>query len=165
MGIKSSDDKSITLLGQKITPEIVQQTIMKASAVKWGAHLVRWRYFDVEHDNQIYRQNVLLPTDLWHLLKRIYVDEEWPIDTTQEKLNADAQAVLNDPETEIFVYGYYRTYPPRIQWGFLNKASSIAVVYDAEADLVATVFKPSESQLFFERQLESVKVDRKAWNV
>ena len=45
---------------------------------------------------------------------------------------------------EVYVYGYYRTDPSRLQWGFLNRETGIAVIYDMEADLVATVFKPEE---------------------
>ena len=77
-----------------------------------------------------------------------------------------------DPATEIYVYGYYRTAPPRLQWGFFNPATGIAVVYDAEADLIATVFKPiapsfraGEGGLFFQSQLSSVKINRKEWQV
>jgi hypothetical protein len=65
----------------------------------------------------------------------------------------------------IYVYGYYRTAPPRLQWGFLNPETGIAVVYDSEADLVATVFKPEEEGLFFERQISCVKIPREKWEV
>jgi len=108
-------------------------------------------------------RNSLIPTNLWHLLKRIYVDEDLPADTTIEKLNDDAKATILDPETEIYVYGYYRADPPRLQWGFLNSKTGIAVVYDAEADLIATVFKPIERVL--ESQLSSTKINRKVWQV
>ena len=63
------------------------------------------------------------------------------------------------------MYGYYRTDPSRLQWGFLNGETGIAVIYDIEADLIATVFKPEEGALFFERQIDAVKIDRKEWNV
>lgn len=63
------------------------------------------------------------------------------------------------------MYGYYRTDPPRLQWGFLNVETGIAVIYDMEADLIATVFKPEEGALFFKRQIDAVKIDRKEWNV
>jgi len=31
--------------------------------------------------------------------------------------------------------------------------------------LIATVFKPAEGALFFDRQIGTVKIDRKEWNV
>lgn len=68
---------------------------------------------------------------------------------------------MQNPATEIIVYGYYRTDPPRLQWGFLNPETGVAVVYDMEADLIATVFKPEEGSLFFERQIDAVRIDRK----
>jgi hypothetical protein len=107
----------------------------------------------------------MIPSGLWHLLKRIYVDQDWPIGTTQDKLDEAARAVVEHPDTKIYIYGYYRTDPPRIQWGFINEKTGIAVIYDMEADLVATVFKPVEGSLFFERQIEAVQVDREEWDI
>ena len=83
----------------------------------------------------------------------------------QDDLDRDIQATVLHPETEIYVYGYYRTEPPRLQWGLLNKQTGIAVVYDMEADLIATTFKPEEGALFFERQIAAVRIDRVEWNV
>lgn len=93
------------------------------------------------------------------------IDQDWPIGADQDGLNEDARATIQHPDTEIYVYGYYRTDPPRLQWGFLNAKTGIAVIYDMEADLIATVFKPEEGALFFERQIEMVRIDRKEWNV
>ena len=157
--------KFVTVLNNLITPETVRTIIDKASAIHWGTHLLRWRYFDVNHEGMTIHRGALIPTALWHLLKRVYVDQEWPQGTTVEALNADARSTIQSPDTEIYVYGYYRTDPPRLQWGFLNRASGIAVVYDMEADLIATVFQPEESSRFFEIQIDALKIDRKDWNV
>lgn len=157
--------RNLTLLGHIITPETVREINRKASNARWGTHLLRWRYFDVHYEGVVYHRHALIPTGLWHLLKRIYVDRDWPIGTSQEDLNRDACATIQHSETEIYVYGYYRTDPPRLQWGFLNVETGIAVIYDMEADLIATVFKPEEGALFFDRQIDTVKIDRKEWNV
>jgi hypothetical protein len=157
--------ETITLLGYVITPETVHGVIQKASVIKWGTHLLRWRYFDVYHEGVTYHRDALIPADLWHVLKRVYVDQDWPVGTTVGELNEDARVTVQDPGSEIYVYGYYRTAPPRLQWGFLNPATGIAVIYDTEADLLATVFKPEEGALFFERQRGTVKIDRQAWNI
>ena len=82
-----------------------------------------------------------------------------------EQLNDDARATIRDSATEIYVYGYYRTDPPRLQWGFFSPSTGIAVVYDMEADLVATVFKPEEGSIFFERQIAAVRIDREGWQI
>jgi hypothetical protein len=50
-------------------------------------------------------------------------------------------------------------------WGFLNSGTGIAVVYDMEADLVATVFRPEEGEAFFLGQIDAVRIDRKEWGV
>ena len=119
----------------------------------------------MNHEGVTYHRDSLIPAGLWHLLKRVYVDQDWPSGTTLENLNKEAQAAIQNPETEIYLYGYYRTDPPRMQWGFLNLETGIAVIYDLEADLVTTVFKPEEGALFFERQIGTIKIDRKEWNV
>ena len=155
----------MTLLGHVITPETVRDIIQRASAVKWGTHLLRWRYFNVNYEGRTYHHNALIPTSLWHLLKRIYVDQDWPEGTSEAQLREDSRATIQAPSTEIFVYGYYRTDPPRLQWGFFNPGTGIAIVYDMEADLIATVFKPEEGTAFFERQMGAVKIDRKEWDV
>jgi hypothetical protein len=157
--------RSFTLLGHIITPELVREISQKASNARWGTHLLRWRYFDVRHEGTIYHRNALIPSGLWHLLKRVYVDQDWPEGVSEEDLYRDIQATVQHSDTDIYVYGYYRTDPPRLQWGFLNPATGKAVVYDVEADLIATVFKPEEGTLFFERQIGAVKIDRKEWNL
>ena len=119
---KRQDRNAVELLGRLITPEIVRQVIQKASAVNWGAHFLRWRYFDVTHAGRAYHRGTLVATALWHLLKRIYVDQDWPADTTLDQLNADARATIQAGDTEIWCYGYYRIDPPRLQWGFFNSS-------------------------------------------
>jgi len=52
-----------------------------------------------------------------------------------------------------------------LQWGFLNPETGIAVIYDMEANLIATVFKPEEGEAFFLRQIGTVKINRKEWGV
>lgn len=111
---------SIKILNQEITSDKILEVIGKTSKVNWGTHLVRWRYDDLEHQGINYKKGSLIPTDKWHLLKRIHVDRDWPDDTTIEKLSEDAKKVILDNSSEIWIYGYYRTAPPRIQWGFYS---------------------------------------------
>jgi hypothetical protein len=153
------------VLGQVVTPETVRGVIQKAASINWGTHVLRWRYFEVTYEGITYHRDVLVPTALWHLLKRVYVDQQWPPGTTLAQLNAAARAAILDARTEIYVYGYYRTDPPRLQWGFFHPPTGIAVVYDAEADLVATVFTPEAGARFFQRQIAAVKIDREGWQV
>jgi hypothetical protein len=158
-------ERGIILLGRLITPEIVRTVIQKASIINWGTHLLRWRYFDVNHAGVTYHRGSLIPTAVWHLLKRIYVDQDWPAETTLEQLNRDARATIEAPDAEIWVYGYYRTAPPRLQWGFFRASTSVAVVYDDEAELIATVFKPIEGEQFFAGQLSACRIDRQEWEL
>ena len=148
-----------------MTPETVREVIRNASAVHWGTHLLRWRYFDVTYEGMTYHRDALVPTALWHLLTRIDVDQAWPTGTTLEHLHDDARVTIAEPGTEISVYGYSRTAPPRLQWGFFNAATGIAVVDDAEADRIATVFQPEAGALFLQRQVAAVQSARRRWGV
>ena len=98
-------EKTVVVLGYSIIPKTVREAIGKAGVVQWGTHLLRWRYFEVTYEGVIYHRDTLIPTALWHLLKRIFVDQEWPTDTTLEILNEDARATIRSPETEIYVSG------------------------------------------------------------
>ena len=159
------EDKSFFIVGHRITQKVIREVLQKAESVRWGTHLLRWRYFDVTHEGTIYHNGALIPTNIWHLLKRIYVDQDWPKRTSLENFAENARLTIQHHETEIYVFGYYRTDPPRPQWGFLNQQSGIAVIYDMKADLITTVFKPEEGEAFFLRQIDSKKIDRKEWNV
>jgi len=158
-------EKAIIVLGYTMTPETVREVIRNASAVHWGTHLLRWRYFDVTYEGMTYHRDALVPTALWHLLTRIDVDQAWPTGTTLEHLHDDARVTIAEPGTEISVYGYSRTAPPRLQWGFFNAATGIAVVDDAEADRIATVFQPEAGALFLQRQVAAVQSERRRWGV
>ena len=92
---------SVTLLGRLITPELVRDICQKAANARWGTHLLRWRYFEVHHDGVTYHRNALIPSGLWHLLKRVYVDQDWPPGASQEDLDRDIRATVLHPETEI----------------------------------------------------------------
>lgn len=92
----------------------MREVIEKASAVRWGTHLLRWRYFDMNHEGITYHRDALIPSGLWHLLKRVYVDQDWPVGTSFEKLNDDARVTIKHPETQIYLYGYYRTDPTKV---------------------------------------------------
>jgi len=91
--------RSLTLLGYNVTPELVREVCQKASKARWGTHLLRWRYFEVHHDGVTYHRNALIPSGLWHLLKRVYVDQDWPMDTSQEDLDRDIRETVLHPET------------------------------------------------------------------
>lgn len=159
------EDKEVFILGHRITPDVMREVIEKASAVRWGTHLLRWRYFDMNHEGITYHRDALIPSGLWHLLKRVYVDQDWPVGTSFEKLNDDARVTIKHPETQIYLYGYYRTDPPRLQFGFLNCKTGIAVIYDMEADLIATVFRPEEGEDFFLHQIGTLRINRKEWGI
>jgi len=66
---------------------------------------------------------IILPTGKvraveWHLLKRIYLDQQWPIGTTEAEFVADLHRTLLQVQTQLWTYRYY-THPYA---GFLSPA-------------------------------------------
>ena len=56
-------EQAIQVLGQAITPETVREVIQKARAVRWGTHLLRWRYFDVQRQIAV----IKIDREGWHV--------------------------------------------------------------------------------------------------
>ena len=52
-----------------------------------------------------------------------------------------------------------------LQFGFLNRKTGIAVIYDMEADLIATVFRPEEGEALFLHQIGTLRINRKEWGI
>ena len=107
----------------------------------------------------------MLQPDLWHLLKRIYVDQHWDKSTTIEIIDKTARQVILAKDTEIWVYGYYRIVPTRLQWGFFSDRLGVIVIYDDDADEVTTVFKPKNGSQFLSTQLDAQKINRNVWRI
>lgn len=55
----------------------------------------------------------------WHLLKRIYLDQQWPVGTTEAAFVADLHQALLHAQTQLWTYRYY-THPYA---GFLSPSS------------------------------------------
>lgn len=156
----------IQILGRTIMPSRVNQVIQKAGTASWGTHLKEWKFKDVRYSSRLYSKGDLIPTQLWHLLKRIHIDKDWPEGTTLEQFDEEIRQTIANPESIIVVYGYYRTLPPRLQWGFYDTEAEIAVVYDEEANLIVTAFKPIEGLQFFQLyQVNPIRIPREEWQV
>jgi len=46
----------------------------------------------------------------WHLLKRIYLDQQWPVGTTEGEFVKDLQQAVLNPQVQVWTYRYY-THP------------------------------------------------------
>jgi hypothetical protein len=60
-----------------------------------------------------------VPAVEWHLLKRIYLDQQWPIGTTEAAFIGDLHQALLHGQTKIWTYRYY-SYP---YVGFLSPSA------------------------------------------
>lgn len=43
----------------------------------------------------------------WHLLERVYLDEQWPVGTTVNQYVADLHQAVRHPNAQVWTYRYY----------------------------------------------------------
>ena len=51
-----------------------------------------------------------VPTVEWHLLKRVYLDQQWPVGTTEDDFLRDLHQAIVHPQVQVWTYRYY-THP------------------------------------------------------
>lgn len=97
----------------------------------------------------------------WHLLQRIYLDEQWPRGTTEEGYVADLQKAVLHPHVKVWTYSY-SGYPAL---GFLAPShvqnaprpeSYIFVVYSPIFATLTTGFQASGIESVFSKEMTHV---------
>jgi hypothetical protein len=62
--------------------------------------------------NELARRGIELPAQIsageFHLLRRVFLDEQWPPGTTLEDYVSDLWQAVQHPEAQIWTYHYYR---------------------------------------------------------
>lgn len=48
-----------------------------------------------------------MPSVEWHLLERVYLDEQWPVGATVAQYMADLQQAVRHPDVQVWTYRYY----------------------------------------------------------
>lgn len=82
----------------------------------------------------------------WHLLKRVHLDQQWPVGTTEDDFIADLHQALLHPQGQVWTYRYY-THP---YVGFLspshvqqspNPKRNIFVAYSPVFGTITTAYQ------------------------
>jgi hypothetical protein len=109
--------------------------------------------------------NDRLPAIETHLLKRVYLDRQWPIGATVEEYLADLHRAISHPAAQIWTYRYYGE--PMI--GFLSPSHVqtvpspqpfIFVAYNPRYGLIITGYQASGPDTIFTDGFEQARKQR-----
>lgn len=94
--------------GRRATPDEVTAIVQHVAQAPFASYLSR---IPPNNRAELVKLGVVLPPGkmravAWHLLKRIYLDEQWPLDTTEDQLVVDLHQAILHPEVEIRTYRY-----------------------------------------------------------
>lgn len=94
--------------GRQATEEELARIIAHVAQAPFASHLVRPpRWLRDALAERGITLPARVPADEFHLLRRIYLDKQWPPGTTVETYVQDLQQAVRHPEAEIWTYRYY----------------------------------------------------------
>lgn len=100
-----------------------------------------------------------LPSVEIHLLKRIHLDRQWPVDTTAEQFTADLHQAVQHPDVRIWTYrwlgeAFAGFLAPSHVKNVPNPEAFIFVAYSADYDVIKTGFQASGPDTVFTDAVE-----------
>ena len=105
-----------------------------------------------------------LPSVEWHLLKRVVVEQQWPVGTTAGQYVADLRQAVQSPEAQIWTYRYatestlavmapsHVTGPQNLPWLF--------VIYRPRFGAIVSGFQASGPEAVFTDEFERLRKHR-----
>ncbi|HDN79115.1 MAG TPA: hypothetical protein ENG33_01460 [Chloroflexi bacterium] len=124
---------------------------------KWLREELRKHRFEITQSR--------MPSIELHLLKRIYVDKQWPPHTTAESFLADLHKAIQHPDVRIWTYKFrgepYIGFlsPSHIQ-GVPNPEKFIYVAYSPRYGVIVTGYQASGPEAIFISGFENLKRQR-----
>lgn len=94
---------------RRATPAELGQIIAHVSQAPFASYLSR---VPKKMRRDLKARGIILPAGKmrsveWHLLKRIHIEEQWPIGTTEAQFIADLHQAILHPQVQIWTYRYY----------------------------------------------------------
>lgn len=96
-----------------------------------------------------------------HLLKRIYLDQQWPPETTVDDFVTDLHQAIQHREVQVWTYRWFgETFlgflaPSHVQ-NVPNAETFIFVAYSADYDVIKTGFQASSPTAIFTTEFENL---------
>ncbi|MFB0545626.1 MAG: hypothetical protein ACETWB_01830 [Anaerolineae bacterium] len=106
-----------------------------------------------------------LPSVEIHLLKRVYIDQQWPLGTTALTYLADLHQAVQHPEAEIWTYRYYEepmvgVLAPSHVRNVPNPQPFIYVAYNPRFGTIVTGYQTSGPEAIFTIGFEQIRKQR-----
>lgn len=144
--------------GRFATLQEVEDIVNHVAQASFSARLlkVNQRFRQDLANSGIQLTNVYLSSLEIHLLKRIYIEQQWPIGTTVAQYLADLQQAVREPTCEIYTYrwrgeAFVSFLAPSHQQTVQvrNPQPFIFVAYSVDYDTIKTGFQASSAASIF----------------
>ena len=153
--------------GRQATNEELSQIVAHVAQAPFASRLVRvspglWDEFAVALGKPVARR---LPSIELHLLKRIYLEQQWPVGTTAKQYVTDPHLAVRHPAARIWTFAY-RTEP---MVGFLAPShiqnapkpeALVFVAYNARYRVITTGFQASGPGAVFGKEHQRLRQHR-----
>lgn len=149
--------------GRYATPDEVAALVAHVARARFTSRLVKPPSKDRISLAQV---GIILPPGKtrsieWHLLKRIYIDNQWPIGTSETQFEADLHQAILHPQVQIWTYRY-TTHPylgfmaPSHRQDGLEPEALIFVAYTPVFGTITTGYQTSGTEKVFTEEVTDV---------
>lgn len=157
MDMAATDDLILNLIetGRQASTEEVVAIVAHVAQAPFASYLSR---VPVNLRQLLMQKGVSVPTRLSslerHLLKRIYVEQQWPIGTTAETYLRDLRMAIAHPPVQIWTYRYFGQpfvgflAPSHVRQA-IKPESHLFVAYSPEYQTLTTGYQASGSDSIF----------------
>jgi hypothetical protein len=161
--VHSADALILTLIrtARQATDEEVQWLVSHVAQAPFSDRLLkinRWLHKELEaHEVQLALGK--LPSVEIHLLKRMYLDQQWPPRATVDQFIVDLHQAVRHPDVRIWTYRWLSEAfagflaPSHVQ-NVLNPEAFIFVAYNASHSVIQTGFQASSLEAIFTDTVE-----------
>ncbi len=140
----------LVVTGRKASHSEIKQIIAHIAQASFSRHAIKIdrRLIGRVYLGQVLEPTTKLPSIETHLLKRIYVEQQWNEGTSLEKYISDLRHAVKHPASHIWTYEHRGApcvgilAPSHVQ-GAPNPEEFIFVVYNARFGVIATGFQAS----------------------
>ncbi len=158
---------SLITADRQATDDELAQIVAHVAAAPFSTRLVRVTRWLRE---QLVEKGIALETDRLpsvnvHLLKRVYIDGQWPTDATVGSYLSDLHQAVSHPDVRIWTYRYYAEpyvgflSPSHVQT-VLSPQPYIFVAYNPRYGAITTGYQAGEPESIFTDEFKQLRKQR-----
>lgn len=152
----------LCITGRKATPEEITTIITHVAQAPFATYLTRvperLREALAVYGIQLSGKQSSVEQ---HVLKRVYVEKQWPIGTSQERYVTDLHQAILHPSVKLWTYHYYyRPYAgfmaPSHVFDAPKPLPQIYVVYDPAFGVITTGYQAASTETVFDEHCTNI---------